>query len=187
MQTTWVENLWVFWPIPSLSLGAQEGLRSQNYHTDIPYIIYVPFNKRPSKTSTFIRVSGPNCHKDIPYSGPKRLSYRPIVYLICLFQHRLCCTIILLSEEVFQQFLLFIILPKVVHSSYFQKKSFNNSYFILQFLLHLTSERSIFILLPKEVLQQFLSFILLSKEEHSSYFRKKSFNDSYPSSNFPKR
>ena len=158
MQTTWVENLWVFWPIPSLSLGAQEGLRSQNYHTDIPYIIYVPFNKRPSKTSTFIRVSGPNCHKDIPYSGPKRLSYRPIVYLICLFQHRLCCTNILLPEEVFQQFLLFIILPKVVHSSYFQKKSFNNSYFIL---------------LPKEV--------------YSSYFRRKSFNNSYHSSYFRKK
>ena len=123
----------------------------------------------------------------IGLSGPKRLSYRPIIYLICPFQHRPCSTIILLPEEVFQQFLSFIILPKVVHSSYFQKKSFNNSYFILQFLLHLTSERSIFILLPKEVLQQFLSFILLSKEEHSSYFQKKSFNDSSPSSNFPKR
>ena len=189
-------------PLPGRTGGVSG---PKNYHTDISYILYVPFNNRPSKTSTFIGVSGPKCHTDVLYllyaplnnipsktstfiglSGPKKLSYRPIIYLICLFQQRPCSTIILLrkkcihltSEKSLSTILIihhtsesstFILLPKEV----FQ-----------QFLLHLIFKRSVFILLPKEVFQQFLLFIIILKEVHSSYFRKKSFNDSHHSSKF---
>ena len=118
------------------------------------------------------------------------------------FQHRPCSTIILLPEEVFQQFLSFIILPKVVHSSYFQKQVFyqfllhlaifTSSYFRKKYIhptserspstiliIHLTFERRAFILLPKEVFQWFLSFIKLPKEVNSSYLRNRSSNNSY--------
>ena len=168
-------------PLPGRTGGVSG---PKNYHTDISYILYVPFNNRPSKTSTFIGVSGPNCHTDVLYllyaplnnipsktstfiglSGPKKLSYRPIIYLICLFQQRPCST--------------FISLPKEMHSSYFRKKSFNNSYHSSYFrkqYIHLTSKRSLSTILTSSYN---FYFILFPKEVYSSYFRKKSFNNSY--------
>ena len=60
-------------------------------------------------------------------------------------------------------------------------------------IIHHTSESSTFILLPKRSLLTILTsscnfyFILLPKEVYSSYFRKKSFNNSYHSSYFRKK
>ena len=81
----------------------------------------------------------------------------------------------------------FILLPKEVYSSYFRKKSFNNSYHSSYFrkqYIHLTSKRSL-----STILTSYYNFyfILLPKEVYSSYFRRKSFNNSYHSSYFRKK
>ena len=189
-------------PLPGRTGGVSG---PKNYHTDISYILYVPFNNRPSKTSTFIGVSGPKCHTDILY-----LLYAPLNNIpsktstfIGLSGPKNCPTDL--------SFILYVFFNKdhVVHSSHFRKKCIHltserslstiliihhtseSSTFILlpkevfqQFLLHLIFKRSVFILLPKEVFQQFLLFIIILKEVHSSYFREKSFNDSHHSSKF---
>ena len=75
----------------------------------------------------------------------------------------------------------------IVQSSYFRKKSFNNSYYSSYFrkqYIHLTSKRSLLTILTSSYN---FYFILLPKEVYSSYFRKKSFNNSYHSSYFRKK
>ena len=147
------------YPISYMSLSTIDHLRlvhlsESQVPTVVLYLLYAPLNNIPSKTSTFIGLS-----------GPKKLSYRPIIYLICLFQQRPCST--------------FISLPKEMHSSYFRKKSFNNSYHSSYFrkqYIHLTSKRSLSTILTSSYN---FYFILFPKEVYSSYFRKKSFNNSY--------